>query len=138
MTRTEELELIARKHRGILRPEDVVAYAQNPKTALHEAFEWDDTEAAHQYRLEQARRVIRAVVTVLPRNGNNVETRAYVALDSDRGSNSYREVSAVLSKREWRDELLAQARRDMVSFKAKYAALSELAGVFKAMDDAAA
>ena len=52
-----ELELIRIQHGGVLQAEDVIAYAKDPDTALHQEFEWDDNEAAHQYRLEQARRV---------------------------------------------------------------------------------
>jgi hypothetical protein len=35
----EELALIANKHGGKLRPEDVVEFAKDPATALHSKFE---------------------------------------------------------------------------------------------------
>jgi hypothetical protein len=61
-----ELETIRRNAGGVLRPEDVVSFAADPDTELHSRFEWDDTEAAQQYRLWQARQLIRVTVTVLP------------------------------------------------------------------------
>ena len=50
------MKQIADAHGGKLRPKDVVEFARNPATALHECFEWDDKKAAVQGRLwEQAR-----------------------------------------------------------------------------------
>jgi len=56
-----ELERIRALHGGILQAEDVLEEARNPDSPLHPMFEWDDQVAAHQYRLEQARALIREV-----------------------------------------------------------------------------
>ena len=77
-----ELEHIRTTHNGMLKPEDVVAFATDPNTALHSHFEWDDTEAAREYRLVQARTVIRLIVTVI--GEDPVPMRTYVSLPSDR------------------------------------------------------
>lgn len=45
---------------GLLRIEAVIEAAEDPASPLHEHFEWDDGEAAHLYRLDQAREIIRA------------------------------------------------------------------------------
>lgn len=129
-----ELELIRRRNGGILRAEQVVEFARNPKTALHSQFEWDDTKAGYQYRLWQAREIIRVRVTMEPRI--NAETRAYVSLYSDRKQpgGGYRAIADVLSDEERREELLQQALRDMEAFKHKYIQLKRLAPVFAAMD----
>jgi hypothetical protein len=47
----EELNQIAATHGGELREEDVVEFAKNPETALHDYFTWDDKKAAAKYRL---------------------------------------------------------------------------------------
>lgn len=44
-----------------LTPNKVVEIAKDPESPLHGHFCWDDNEAAHQYRLEQARSLIRVV-----------------------------------------------------------------------------
>ncbi len=62
----QELEALAEANNGILRPEIVVEFARDAKTALHSRFEWDDTEAAKQYRLWQARQIIKVAINVLP------------------------------------------------------------------------
>lgn len=59
--RQEALQEIAAKHGGVLRPVDVVDTARDPKHVLHGIFEWDDSKAAHQHRLYQARDLIASV-----------------------------------------------------------------------------
>ncbi|MGE5562892.1 MAG: hypothetical protein ACM3ZV_06220, partial [Bacillota bacterium] len=88
----------------------------------------------YQYRLWQAREIIRVRVTMEPRI--NAETRAYVSLYSDRKQpgGGYRAIADVLSDEERREELLQQALRDMEAFKHKYIQLKRLAPVFAAMD----
>lgn len=48
--------------RGALRPADVVEDARPDDAPLHPCFEWRDQVAADQYRLYQARHLIRTVV----------------------------------------------------------------------------
>ena len=47
--------------RGELTPSRVLHDAESPNSPLHGYFEWDDTEAAKQHRLHQARVLIRSV-----------------------------------------------------------------------------
>jgi hypothetical protein len=46
---------------GNLNPADVVEDARDPASPLHDFFEWDDDVAAQQWRLSQARLLIRRV-----------------------------------------------------------------------------
>lgn len=68
---THELNLLAKKYKGHLTPEIVIRAAKDPDSALHGEFTWDDAEAAHRYRLVQARALIRSA-TFLVKTG---ETR---------------------------------------------------------------
>jgi len=72
--RKEALDAIARKHRGVLRAEDVVEEARNPKHILHGIFEWQDGIAAHKFRVQQAREYIANVEYVY-----SVDERTYRA-----------------------------------------------------------
>ena len=56
-----ELRRIRDEHDGNLAPDDVVEEAKARKHPLHNLFEWDDTVAGHQFRLSQARALIRSV-----------------------------------------------------------------------------
>ena len=43
-------------------PEAALKFAKNKKTELHKCATWDDAKAAHLYRLDEMRAVIRSVV----------------------------------------------------------------------------
>lgn len=45
----------------LLTPETVVDAARNPRSPLHDQFEWDDGAAGEAYRLQQARALIKRV-----------------------------------------------------------------------------
>jgi hypothetical protein len=129
----KELNEIASQNDGMLRPEDVVAFAKNPTTALHGCFTWDDTEAAQSWRLQQARQVIRVAVTVLP-GGNPLKYRAFVSLKEDRyNDQGYRTMVDVMGDERLREIMLIEAMAEMQVFMAKYENLKELASVFAEM-----
>lgn len=56
-----ELERIRLDNGGRLTPDAVVAVAQDKKSPLHAAFTWDNDKAGHEYRLWQARQLIKSV-----------------------------------------------------------------------------
>jgi len=131
---TEELEIVRRRNKGILRAEEVVSFAQNPKTALHNQFEWDDTNAAKEYRLWQARRIIKVIVVMLPHTDR--EYFAYVSLKADRAlvGGGYRQIVEVLGDAELRGQLLQEALEELETFQVKYDLLQkELDVVFAAI-----
>lgn len=55
------LAKIAEENGGNLTPDAVLEDARSKKSPLHDQFEWNDGEAAHKYRLDQARTLIRSV-----------------------------------------------------------------------------
>lgn len=137
MTIQEELEAIREEHEGILRAEDVLEFAKNPETSLHKKFTWDDTLAAQQYRLAQARAVIR--VNVITPETTGMTVRAYVSMMGDRRlpGGGYRSLSDVMGNQELRRQLLAQAMKEARLWREKYKNLQELSTVFGAIDEAA-
>lgn len=129
----EELESIARQHDGVLLAGDVVDFAKDERTELHNQFEWDDSKAGHNYRLWQARQIIRLHVTVLEHA--RTETRLFVSVKSDRSNGGgYRFTADVMSDGERRLELLKEAHQNFTTWKRKYQELKELLPVFEAMD----
>lgn len=130
----QELNRIASKSGGILKPEIVVEEAKSEDSPLHSRFTWDDSEAAHQYRLEQARRLIRVTVQFIP-NVSNEPERIWVSLKQDQNNEGggYRTLVSVLSDVELRKQLLKEAMEDMDRFEEKYSHLNELSEIFKAM-----
>lgn len=128
-----ELHRIAEKNDGALMPELVVDCARKPSSPLHSCFTWDNSEAAHQYRLWQARQLIRVSVQIVPGTENTTE-RIWVSLTPDRGNDGgYRSLISVMSDKQLRAQLLQDALDDMRVFEDKYRRLKELASVFSAM-----
>ena len=135
--RLKELRLIEKKNGGLIQPEDVVIFARNEKTALHSVFEWDNTKAAEQYRICQARHLLRVLVTVEEVNNEEVKVSAFVSLRNDRikgGDHGYRYMPVVMLTEEGRASVLDTALAELESFKVKYKMLKELASVFDAIE----
>lgn len=130
----QELERISARNGGILKPEDIVNDARNPKSPLHKRFDWNNTKAAYEWRLLQARNLIRVVVQIIP-NGTSEPSRVWVSLmqDQNKKGGGYRPLISVLSNEELRRQLLEEALRDMECFSQKYYHLNELATLFSAI-----
>jgi len=127
-----ELEHISAQHDGVLRAEDVVEYAKDADTALHDRFTWDNIEAGDQYRLWQARQIIRVSVTMLPNHSKPV--RAFVSMMDDRTGTGggYRDIVSVFSNAKTREAFLAQALAELSGWEERYKTLEELAPILRA------
>ena len=132
-----ELEDIRLRNGGAVSPYAVVERAKPKSNPLHKYFEWDNKKASHNYRLWQARMLIRVTVITLP--NTTEEIRAYVSLLDDRNNEGgYRATIDVLENEDWCRALLTQAYKDFMVFKNKYNQLVEFAPVFEAYDKIAA
>lgn len=130
-----ELRRIYDENGGVLKPDAVVEAARPENSPLHSRFTWDDNEAANQYRLWQARQLIRVSVELIDIGHKEpVEVRAFVSLTPDREEEGggYRRTVEVLSRAETRKQLLNDAVKELGEFEQKYKTLSELAEVFAA------
>ena len=133
-----ELEAI-RERDGNITPEAVVAAASEMSSSMHPQFTWDDTEAAKQYRLNEARHLGRSIELVVSESPNT-PVRAYslVSAPPAEGESAARKVytstTEALADPVVRDEILSAAVRDALTFRKRYHALSELSSVFQSMD----
>ena len=57
----KRIEEMSAENGGRVTPEELVADGENATSPLHEAFEWDDEIAGPQYRLLQARQMLRVL-----------------------------------------------------------------------------
>lgn len=129
------LDAVAAEY-GELTPPNIVQAARDPNSPLHVFFEWDGRKAAQEYRLEQARGLVRAVIYT-PAEGDDNDTRVYVhVIDQveDRQRPKYVGLEEALRDPEYRAQILEQAKREARAFREKYAVLKELAKVFVAID----
>lgn len=63
---------------GRLTPEVVVSDAKNPKSPLHEEFDWDMKRAAQMHWLDRARELIRSVRVLIHEDTSVMRSPAYV------------------------------------------------------------
>ena len=106
--------------KGPKTPGAVVEKARSKKTELHKCFEWDDSAAAIQYRLEQARYVLRTISIVrevdVPGSDTpqKIVVRAYenvnTAKDDDK-ERAYVATETALAQPEFRAQIFARLDR---------------------------
>jgi hypothetical protein len=129
------LRHLAEQDGGTLKPEAVVDAARDPESPLHERFTWDDTKAAQEYRLWEARRLIRVCVEYLPGDKSEEPCPVFVSLTDDRAMGAgYRTLVDVMDDDELRERLLADALKELDGFRQRYDRVKELATVFLAID----
>lgn len=112
---------------GLLVAEEVVAAAKESSSPLHKCFEWDDSTAGHQWRLMQARHLIRVQVVY----ADDAEEKAvprFVSLisDRDRPKGGYRQTGDVMNSEQLRQDLEATAKRDIDGVCRRYEVLKDL------------
>ena len=108
---------------------------------LHDVFEWDDRIAGEKYRTQQAAHVIRCVITVPDKKQEDEKPKqkpAFLLISShsknDPKKGTYVSTDTALSNPDHRQTVLRNALRELIAFKKKYYMLTELAGVFKEID----
>lgn len=74
----EKLAELASSNGGRLTPNLVLEEAKDPDSVLHPLFEWDDTLAARQHRILQARQIITSVRVVITTENKKISTVYYV------------------------------------------------------------
>ena len=117
---------------GGLRPEDVVKAAQKKRNPLHGCFEWDDAKAAHSYRVETARHILRSITVRVEAAPDAPSTRAFVVVERA-DERRYTNISEAMTVESYRASVLGQALEELRVFESKYKHLRELSGVFAAV-----
>jgi hypothetical protein len=106
-----ELARIRKEHGGI-KPEVVIDEARDETSPLHPVFTWDDSKAAHEYRLWQARALIRAVCVISADQPDLTPRAVYVHVPDDE---SYQPMSVVVGMPEMFDSALAELKIKLAS-----------------------
>ena len=120
---TEQVLLGLYERDGKLTPEKVVAEAEPEGSPLHDRFEWDNDQCGVLYRLEQARELIRRVETVIYERP--IRKWTYVPSES-----AYQDVEEVMSREDWRQQVLADFEKDAARFKQRWATHRDVAEAY--------
>lgn len=144
----QAIRAIYQKH-GAVKPEDVVDEARATDSALHDLFEWGDTEAARLYREEQARYVLRSITITYRRPDNTITppVRAFVkivpstddpALDEAAKDavqpHVYLPMKQVMEEPDLRQRIRRQAFRELSTWRQRYRDINEFAALFDQID----
>lgn len=131
----QELKRIQALNGGRLTPNRVIE-ASKPKEALLHSFFFDltDKEASAKYRLYLSRKIINHVECVVTcEKREPIFINAFVSIKDNEGR-SYRETEVLIREKGTREVVLAQAFKELQSFKRRYKSLIELANLFKEID----
>lgn len=110
------------KTTGPLTAERVLDEATNKRSPLHKYFTWNDQKAAHKWRLEEARRLIRSVEVVIEDlRGKQIPMRAYFNVRDGEGVRSYEPMEFVFETPDLADQVIQQALAQLESWKLKFA-----------------
>lgn len=116
-----------------LSPKTLLDASRAEDAPLHDEFEWDDAEAAEQYREQQARAIIRNIHVVSTSTADTGSTRAFVNVTTKVKAGSYHNIQAVVADEDMYAQLMRAAKRDCVSFMEKYKKLEQLSTVISEM-----
>lgn len=113
-----------------ITPEQIVEFAKDNTTELHKCFEWDDTVAAHKFRIAQARSVVCELV-IKPVEREATPYRLFYNIGKQE---NYQPIKVILQDKNKYERLLDTAKKELISYKRKYKMLEELEPVFDVIE----
>ena len=131
-------EILEVKEKNGLTAEAIIEQAKKKNNPLHDFFDWDDTKAAHKWRLQQARVLINEVKVV-------VENKEYYAFenvsieieaDSEEGTTKkeYFTRSEILNDKEKRAQIVNRAYNYLLYWKEQYQTYTEFEPIVKSIE----
>ena len=143
----QAIEAVRKQNNGEASAEAVVKAAAAKRNPLHPEFTWDDSQAGHQFRLDQARRLVGHLVVVRGELATDRPQRVYEVIRKpqeledgkrQRAKHVYRTTTDIMADPEMRAELLGRALRELISIRNRFRDLQELAVVLRAIDEVVA
>lgn len=116
-------------NKGYVKPKELVDYARDEDSPIHDMFEWNDSKAAELYRVQQARQIItRVQVELVGEDKTDAYYSAKVQIKNVpvRG---YFSVDKVLSNDDLYDSVIQEAVREIRYWQKKFKHLKEMKGL---------
>lgn len=114
---------------GEVSAPEVVRAARVPDSPLHKYFEWDDAKAAHEYRVEQARGLIKAIVVEI----GGEEIPAYHNVKIESGQSSYVETYKCKDTPSLWSQVVQTALNEAEAWSRRYKIYAELEPIHNAI-----
>ena len=134
----KEIEALNKRHGGHAPDGSLVEHARNPKSVLHNDFEWDDAVAGDKYRLNTEKKIKRSLVVVTEKlNDDQVEPteiRLFQRVNvecNDESKPLWLNTFDMLKDPEGRKIIIETARKELNAFRNKYKSLTELSDVLE-------
>ena len=131
----KELEKIRKK--GDLTAEAVVDAARDESSPMHDDFEWDDSKAAHEYRLVTARTLIRSIEVIIENGGQSKQQYVHVQIDQPTSEEKrsrvgkYETMAVVVSRVDYYQQALEELEGKLSAAARAVRDLKEAAGKSK-------
>ena len=124
------------REQGRSTPGDIVEDARPEGSTLHDAFTWDDGEAAEKFRLQEARHLCSAIIVIRDEDTGALQAPAFVSLVVNQTfDRAYVTTVEAYSNEMYRKQMLADAVSAIVSWKRRYSQLRELGHIFAVIDE---
>jgi len=117
---------------GPIHPSDILDLAKSEDSPIHKYFEWDDSKAAHEHRLWQARALIKCIVTEI--KGQEVPAFQNVVVVSEVNNRGYLATETCMETPDIWDQVIRRALTEASNWADRYRTYKELASVVEAID----
>ena len=107
--------------RDMLNASNLVEVSKPEDAPLHSEFEWDDEQAAGQWREHQALHLINCLVQIDETAERTEPVRVYFQVEE--ASNNYEQLDVIVRSEDKTKKLLKQALQELIAYKRKYAAI---------------
>lgn len=106
--------------RQVITPVEVLEAAQSPGSPLHRYFTWDDSKAAQQWRINEARQVLRSIVVCRIEGDQVSKSRDWLSVADDDQQVAYVRSEFVWQTPSLADRVIEQARGQMEDWVRRY------------------
>ena len=125
---------------GEFTPEQVLEEAGSKKSPIHRFFQWNNTKAARQFRLQQARHLVNHLLIVITIDNEEVGTKAFHSIEVELGDATEKEYSSfevVINDPDRKNQIIERALAEVEAWTERWTQYSSVfGGVFKAVDKA--
>lgn len=130
----KEIERIKAKNNGELTAEIILKEARPVNSVLHCCFNWNDSDAAHRYRLNQASELLRNIQVNVISDGEPKNVRVYEVVRRQEGKGVYKNIETLTSDDV--EYIRIQCVKALTSYRNKLATYDEFRLSVKHLDNA--
>lgn len=127
---------------NLIEPETVVEFAKDISSPLHRHFLWDDSEAAHQYRLVQARSLINRIKIIKVDNGGPRYVNVIIRRADENERRGYVQTKRAVADESLYDQIVKEAINQIRAYRIRLSAFERAregrthGGVLRSLDQA--